>query len=446
MSKKVVLLAASCVLVAATAQSDDRLAFLIPNLYGTAGLKVDSAALVTNPDGSLSTHSAHFNSAFQAEFTQFNISLASQLAAIPLPSPASGFTYSLDPSLGVLKRSTQSFGPIYTERADTIGKHKFSVGINYQRFAFDTIEGVDLGDVPAVFTHDNPAPGGRSDVVSTQNSIDISVDQATALFTLGLLDRLDVSLAIPMIRVDMTVVSNATIYRIGSSPGGIGTVPCSPATHYFNDTAVAGGFGNHKTFVQSGRASGIGDLVVRLKGTAIKSGHTGLALGADVRIPTGDEEKLLGSGAAAVKPFLAFSFGAGKVAPHLNAGYSWNGKSVLAGNVLTGKKERLPNELVWAAGLDWGVVERLTVALDVLGRRVKNSPRLETQTFTALDGKTTLPDIHFVPGSFDVVNGSFGLKFNPTGKLLVDLNVLFKLNDAGLRAKVTPFFGMEYSF
>src|SRR6266540_1667637 len=414
MSKKVVLLAASCVLVATAARSDDRLAFLIPNLYGTAGLKVDSAALVTNPDGSLSTHSAHFNSAFQAEFTQFNISLASQLAAIPLPSPASGFTYSLDPGLGVLKRSTQSFGPIYTERADTIGKHKFSVGINYQRFSFDTIEGVDLGDVPAVFT-------------------------------LGLLDRLDVSLAIPIIRVDMSVVSNATIYRIGSCPDPT-KLPCSPKTHYFADPTVSDGIGDHRVFSQSGRASGIGDLVVRLKGTAIKTGHTGLALGADVRIPTGDEEKLLGSGAAAIKPFLAFSFGAGKVAPHLNAGYSWNGKSVLAGNVLTGEKKRLPDEFVFAGGLDWGAAERLTVALDVLGRRVIDSPRLQSQTFTALDGHTTRPDIRFVTGSFNVVNGSFGVKFNPTGKLLVDLNVLFKLNDAGLRAKVTPFFGVEYSF
>jgi hypothetical protein len=446
MSKKLVLLAASFVLVAVPARSDDRLAFLIPTLYGPTGLKVDSAALVTNPDGSLSTHSAHFNSQFQAEFTQFNISLAAQLAAIPLPSPASGFTYSLDPGLGVLKRSTQSFGPIYTERADTIGKHKFSVGINYQRFSFDTIEGVDLGEVDAVFTHDNAAPGGRADVVATRNSIDISVDQATALFSLGLLDRLDLSLAVPMVRVDMTVVSNATIYRIGTCPGGVGTTPCSPATHYFANPTVAGGFGNSKSFVQTGRASGIGDLVVRLKGTAIKSGHTGLALGADVRLPTGDENKLLGSGAAAVKPFLAFSFGAGKVAPHLNAGYSWNGKSVLAGNVLTGEKRSLPNEIVFAGGLDWGAAERLTIALDVLGRRVIDSPRLESKTFTALDGHTTLPDIHFVTGSFNIVNGSFGVKFNPMGKLLVALNVLVKLNDAGLRSKVTPFFGVEYSF
>lgn len=438
MSKRVVLLAVSCVLAAATARSDDRLAFLIPTLYGPGGLRVDSTALL--PSGE--THSAHFNNAFQAEFTQFNISLASQLAAVPLPSPASGFTYSLDSSLGVMKRSTQSFGPIYTERADTIGKNKFSLGVNYQRFTFDTLEGMGLGSVPAVFTHDSaptaPPVNGRSDVVATMNSIGISVDQATALFSFGILDRLDLSLAVPLVRVDMSVVSDATIHRIGTAG--------SPATHFFSSATTPGSFGTTKTFAQSGSASGIGDLVVRLKGNAIKSGHAGLALGADVRIPTGDELKLLGSGAAAVKPFLAFSVAAGRAAPHINLGYAWNGKSVLAGNVLTGEKKSLPNEFVWAVGLDWGVFERMTVAMDVLGRRVIDSPRLQSSTFASIDGTTTLPDIKFGTGSFDVVNGSFGLKINAAGKLLFDLNVLFKLNDAGLRDKVTPFVGLEYSF
>lgn len=438
MSKKLALFAASYVLVAATARSDDQLAFLIPTLYGPQGLTVDSAALL--PSGE--THSAHFNNAFQAEFTQFNISLASQLAAVPLPSPASGFTYSLDSSLGVMKRSTQSFGPIYTERAETIGKNKFSLGINYQHFTFDTIEGIGLGSVPAVFTHDDaptsPPVNGRSDVVSTMNSIGISVDQATALFSFGILDRLDLSLAIPLVRVDMAVTSDATIYRIGTAS--------SPATHYYANPAAPGTLGTTRRFSQSGSASGIGDLVVRLKGNAIRSGHAGLALGADVRIPTGDELKLLGSGAAAVKPFLAFSVAAGRAAPHINLGYAWNGKSVLAGNVLTGEKKSLPDEFVWAAGFDWGVFDRLTVALDVVGRRVIDASRLQSSTFASIDGTTTLPDIKLGTGSFDVVNGAFGLKFNAAGKLLLDLNVLVKLNDAGLRDKVTPFVGLEYSF
>lgn len=442
MHKRVALLLALGVLwpaVTARAQNSGKLAFIIPNLYGVNGLKVDSTALVTNPDGSKSTHSAHFNSAFQAEFTQFNVSLASQLAAIPVPSPASGFTFSLDSSLGVMKRSTQSFGPIYAERAETIGKNKFSLGVSYQRFTFDTISGQSLGNIPAVFTHDGAVfPGGKADVISTNNAIDLAVDQSLMFFTYGILDRLDVSLAVPYVHVKMTATSNTTIERIGT-----GT---STAVHFFDDPTLPDRHGSQKTFVSSGSASGIGDLLMRLKGTVFKSGHNGLALGLDMRFPTGDEEDFLGSGAAAIKPFLAWSLAAGKASPHVNLGYVWTGDSVLAGNVLTGTKVSLPDEFVWAAGLDIGVVEKLTLAVDVLGRHVTNSPQLQTKTFTALDGQTTFPDIHFANGTFDVIDGAFGLKFNAGGKLLIDLNVLVKLNNAGLRDKVTPLFGLEYSF
>ena len=189
-----------------SAQDSGKLALLIPGLFGPGGLKVDSQARL--PDGS--THSAHFNSAFQAEFTQFNIALASQLAAVPLPTPASGFTYTFDSSLGVFQRSTQSFGPILTERAETIGKGKFTFGVTYQHFGFDSLEGLSLGDVPAVFTHDDAQlGGGRSDVVTTSNSIDASVDQTVAFLSYGLGSRLDISVAIPFVTVDLAARSEA---------------------------------------------------------------------------------------------------------------------------------------------------------------------------------------------------------------------------------------------
>src|SRR5690349_11238036 len=87
-------------------QNKGDLATLIPFLYGPRGLIVDSdAPLAGGVD-----HSAHFNSSFQSEFTQINVSIASQLLTLPLPSPASGFTYTFDPTLGVFTRSTQSFG------------------------------------------------------------------------------------------------------------------------------------------------------------------------------------------------------------------------------------------------------------------------------------------------------------------------------------------------
>ena len=436
--RRLAILLAALIALASPAHvgaQDGKLAFLIPNLYGPSGLIVNSEALL--PDGS--THSAHFNSAFQAEFTQFNISLASQLASVPLPSPASGFTYELDPALGVFKRSTQSFGPILAERAETIGKKKVSLGFNYQYFTFDTLEGVDLGNVPAVFTHDNAAPGGRSDVVTTANAIDLKVGQFTAFLSYGLADGVDISAAVPFVKVDLGVISQATIQRIGTAS--------SPATHFFRDPAAPGTFGTTKTFSQSGSASGIGDVIGRLKGRLVKSGAAGVAIGVDVRFPTGDEEDLLGSGAWGVKPFAVLSISQKVLSPHLNVGYQWNGKSVLAGDVRTGEKKSLPNQILYDAGVDIGVTPKITLALDVLGRRVLKSPRLQTETFHALQGGLTFPSIHFIQDAdFNVTTGAAGVKVNAGGKLLLDFNVLIKLDDSGLRDKVTPLVGFEYSF
>ena len=91
-----------------------KLALLIPDIYGPEGLTLQ------NP-----THFAHFTSSVQSNFTPFNASMARQLASLPIPSPASGFTYTFDRSLGVYTRSAKSLGPILAERAETIGKDRF---------------------------------------------------------------------------------------------------------------------------------------------------------------------------------------------------------------------------------------------------------------------------------------------------------------------------------
>ncbi|HSD67001.1 MAG TPA: hypothetical protein VLF95_09885 [Vicinamibacteria bacterium] len=421
-----------CVPATGWAQDSGKLALLIPQLYGPDGLRVDSKALL--PDGS--THSAHFNSAFQAEFTQFNIALASQLAAIPLPTPASGFTYTFDSSLGVFQRSTQSFGPILTERADTIGKGKVTFGVTFQHFGFDSLEGVSLRSVPAVFTHDqSQLGGGRSDVVTTTNSIEAAVDQGVAFLSYGLGSRVDLSVAVPFVSVDLGATSRAEVQRVGTAT--------SPATHFYDDGS--GTFGIDHTYARSGHASGIGDVVVRLKANPVHNDSVALALGIDGRIPTGDEEDLLGLGAFGVKPFLVLSLSQGRVAPHLNVAYLWNGKSVLAGDVGSGRKADLPDQVQYAVGADIGVAKRLTLAFDFLGTYVIDSPRLVRETFTAANGEA-FPQIGFVNESYSLASGAAGLKLNPVGRLLVDFNVLFRLDSAGLRDKVTPLVGIEYAF
>ena len=62
------------------------------------------------------------------------MAFVSQLTALPLPSPAAGFTYAFDPATGTFRRTTRSFGPILAERAETIGRGRLSVGFNYQHF------------------------------------------------------------------------------------------------------------------------------------------------------------------------------------------------------------------------------------------------------------------------------------------------------------------------
>jgi hypothetical protein len=412
--------------------SNPKLGMLIPSIYGDGGLIVDSLSVL--PDGS--THAGHFNSAFQQEFTQFNVALATQLLTVPFPSPASGYTYEFDESLGVFTRSTQSFGPILSERAETIGKGKFTFGFAYQRFKFDSIEGVSLGSVPAVFTHDDfELGGGRSDVVNTVNEIQADFSRFIAFMTFGITEHLDVSAAVPIVDASLRATSHTQVVRVGTAS--------NPSIHYFDDGQ--GAIGDTRDFDASGSASGLGDILLRLKATAPRSGPTRLAFLTDVRFPTGDEEDLLGSGAWGVKALVVVSWELGRFSPHLNVGYQWNGESILGGDITSGQKADMPDQFLYAGGVDVGVHKNLTLVADLIGQKVVDAPRLVQQTFTAADG-STFDQVGFERGSYYVNDLSVGLKVRAGGSLLLDVNLLIRLDDAGLRADFSPLVGFEYSF
>ncbi len=408
------------------------LATLFDTLYGPNGLIVDSEATLPGEQ----SHSAHFNNDFQSNFGKFSTALVSQFVTVPLPSPASGFTYHLDPSTGVFERTTQSFGPILTERAETVGARRVSFGFAAQRFTFDTVEGLSLDQVPAVFTHDNAQLlGGRQDVVTTVNSIEARVTQYTTFVTLGVTDRFDVSMAVPFVSNHLKVVSNATIQRLGTT---------NPLTHFFRQ--ADGEVGNTRTFTAIGEASGVGDITVRLKGALRSAGRAAVAVGLDLRLPTGDALNLLGTGATGVQPFAVLSATIQRVSPHVNVGYQWNGSSILSGNPATGDSADFPDQFTYAAGADISANDHLTLAFDVLGRYLIDAERITPETFHALDGKSTYPNVGFSNGSFNILNGAVGLKINIVDRLLLDANVLFALDSHGVRDKVTPLIGFEYSF
>jgi hypothetical protein len=413
------------------------LSLVFQNLYGPNGLVVNSNQVL--PDGS--THSGHFNSAFQSNFTQFNVALASQLTSLPLPSPASGFTYRFDAATGTFVRSTQSFGPILTDRAETIGRGRFAFNYNFQYFSFDRLEGIDLGRVPSIFTHDDfELGGGRADIVNTRNTIDASVGQWTGALSYGLTDRLDLSLAVPLVRTRLNVISAATIERVGTGE--------AREIHFFRDPDAPGGIGDERTFQAGGSAAGIGDIIVRLKGSVLRQSARGLALGIDLRMPTGDERNLLGSGAFGAKPFLAYSDTFGRISPHVNLGYQWNGSSILAGDPAEAIEADLPDQVLYALGADVGVTEKFSLTADWLGRWAIDSPRVRVQPFTASGPATeiTLDDIAIETESFWASSAAVGFKANLHGRLLIDFNLRFTVGSNGLSDRVTPLIGFEYSF
>ena len=431
-----VLLLVTAAAPAAGQSRPPRLASVFSELFGPNGLVVNSEEVL--PDGS--THSAHFNSTFQSNFSQFNIALASQLTSLPLPSPASGFTYRFDATTGTFIRSSRSFGPILTDRAETIGRGKFAFGYTFQFYSFDRLEGLDLTTVPAVFTHDDrQLGGGRTDVVTTRSAIDISVGQWTGALTYGLSDRLDISLAVPLVNTSLHVSSAAQIERLGT---------VNPVIHFFRDPDAPEGVGRNRNFEAGGSASGIGDLVVRAKGAVLRQGSRGLALGVDVRMPTGDERNLLGSGAPGVKPFVAYSAAFQRLSPHINAAYQWNGSSVLAGDVTTGEKADLPDQFLYALGADVGVTDRFSMTVDWLGRWSMDSPRVRVQPFVAVgpNATGTFEDIEIFRESFWISSAALGFKANLKGSLLVDFNLRFTVGSNGLTDRVTPLIGIEYAF
>jgi hypothetical protein len=429
-----------CLATAATAGAQEQptsLSTLFEDIYGPRGLVLNSDDVQL--DGT--NHAAHFNSAFQSEFRLMNVALTSQLATVPLPSPASGFTYMFDTATGTFVRSTQSFGPILADRGETIGRGKIAFGYTYQFFSYDHLDGVPLTSVPAVFTHDNSeAGGGRADVVGTTNTIEATVNQFTGALTYGLTDRIDLSLAVPIVRTRLALLSNATIHRIGTGS--------NLAVHYFRDLDAIGGYGSTKQFFAEGTAAGVGDLVARVKTTLMREGSRAFAAGLDLRLPTGDEQNLLGSGAAGLRAFAALSAQVGPIAPHANVAYLWNGKSVLAGDVRAAQKADLPDQFTYALGADVVVGNRLSVIGDLFGQRVINSPRLVpiVSTRTGVAGSVTLPDISFTMESYWASAGGLGLKANVAPKMLVTFNLRFAIGDGGLTDRLSPLLGVEWAF
>jgi hypothetical protein len=367
----------------------------------------------------------------------FNTTIAQVLGQLPLAVPISGFALSFDRATGIYIISTDNLGSVLTERGDTIGKHKLFLGFTYQRFVFQNIDGTSLSKLPIVFS-----AGGAANVYgSAQDGLSTNINQYTPVVAFGLTDRVDVSLILPFERVSVGATQNNL--REFSSTG----------VQFFGPQSVS----------VAGSASGPGDLLLNLKGTVYKGEKLRTALGTEFRFPTGNAFNLLGSGAYGIKPYVVISR-RGRITPHANVGYQWNGFSdlypnpdaaPLPGGALPTLK--LPSDLDYSAGADIGIMKRLTVVADLVGQHYFDAPRVTPAVpASSLTGAEAIkglppalantPTVGIQNGAYDADNFGVGIKVNPIGKLLVSANVLIKLNNGGLRSNYIPLVGVSYKF
>lgn len=378
----------------------DKLNTLIPGLYGGDGI-----TLAGVEGGPFPSHAPHFLVETEDTINRLNDTISAQVGAIPFASSGAGFAFRYDEDLGTFVQIAKSFGPIYAERADTIGKGRFNAFLSFTGFQYDEFLGEDLGSFnvstlhePGTLPPDDQRTSFELDTVDINMDLNIRINALVFAGTYGVTDRLDVGFLVPLADVDMRVSARAEVVKHPENPIPVDVHTFDGGPEMSNDSA-------------NGNARGLGDVLLRAKYHILKGEGNNLAAVVQMKTDTGDEEDFLGTGDKTVRALMIYSRTFGSFTPHLNLGYEVN---------LDDSKQ---NSVEYAAGFDVGA-QKWTLAMSVLGSREISGDEIADT----------------------IVNGSVGIKWNPFGNYILTANVLMPLNDDGLRSNVITTLALERNF
>ncbi len=409
---------------------------------GTEPLFLSGSANPTNPAG-IQAHGGHFipsavesNGSLIAFLTN---AISSNVASIPVSSTSSGVTYRFE--AGVPVATSVSPGPILGERGQTLGRGRMLVGASVNRFAFKSLRGVDLSAIRLTFTHENSnfpncdqifqddcsrygVPLFENDVIEFDLNLDLGVTTFLFVFGYGLTDRIDVGVALPIVSTSFRGHSQAQLVPFG--PGQV--------NHFFGGTPENPLLTASRVVEAS--ATGLGDLAVRLKVAVAEREGAVFSLLGDVRLPTGDEEDLLGSGERFVRVLGVVSSELGDFSPHLNLGYVMRGGDTFNDGVLATIGF---TETPWP----W-----MTMAVDLVTELQVGQSKLRVPDPVVIEApyRRTIQTSSIPNRRDNLASGSFGFKFVTPVGLNVITNTMFPLNRGGLRTDVSWMLGVEYGF
>jgi hypothetical protein len=324
--------------------------------------------------------------------------ISTEIGTFPVAASSSGFTYTFDPQIGLPVRGVSSFGPSFVERPETVGRGRWAAGLNFQHTNWQAIDGLNLknGDL------------GSLDF-NAHSFIDLSTTTAVLSVTAGLIDRIDIGLSLPIVHQSVS-----------------------------GHIAAASEFGGNRSI--AGISTGIGDMGLRAKMTFARSDDAGLGGLLEIKLPTGNQAHLLGSGKASFRTLLIASGRSGVVTSHVNLGYTFAGSGFppnTGGFQLSAATSAIQpsNEVDYAGGADVAAGSRLTASVDFIGRSLRNDAQV-VAGIPSLTSRARLP----------ILVGVVGAKYNVRAQWLVIVNVLFPLGTNGLKPGVTPVVGLERAF
>ena len=419
---------------------------LLSNLFifgaGEDQLTLGGTSDPDNPD-SIRIHGTHFVPAAVASngtvISFLTNSIGSNVANVPVSATSGGSTFSFQG--GVPTRTSSSAGPIFGERAQTLGKGRLLAGLSRTGLHFKTLRGVDLDHVRFTFTHANSdfpgcdsVAGGdcsllgiptlENETIDLNLALDVRLAVTGFLLTYGVTDRIDIGVALPVVSVSLRGNSEAQITPFGPPP----------AVHFFGGTPENPILTASRSI--DGSSTGLGDVDARVKVNLRRGEPLSVGVLADVRFPTGSERNLLGSGAFAARGLAIVSAEFGSFSPHANVGYLYRGGAFESDAVLA------------TVGFDHLLAPWATLAVDVISQlQVGDSP-LQIPDPVHLESpyhRTITPTV--IPDSRDdLVDGSLGVKLSAASGLTIVANGEWSLNSGGLRPDVIWTAGLEYNF
>src|SRR5262245_49121502 len=376
------------------------IAITVPGTAGAQTVGDVLTFLITNQ--SVQTGSVERDrDAAQATSDTIARALRANLATLPVTTSSGAFVYRLNPELGTVERATQSYGTFFVERALTAGSHQASFGVTFQHLRFDSLGGASLRDGTLVTTA-NQFVDERVPFDTDTLTLNIDADIATLYGSVGIGDRVEVGFAAPMVSLRLNG-SRTNTYR-------------------------------GRTFTQAtanASVAGLADLIVRTKYNFYEEDGAGLATAVDVRLPTGSEEDLLGTGSTSVKFSAIGSVERGRTSGHANAGITVGG---------------LARELSYGGALSLAATGHVTVTGELLGRWL-DSPGNIVQIAAAHPRLSGVETIRLTPdtSTLHIITLVPGVKWNVADTWVLAANVAIPLTSGGLTSRFVPFVSLDYS-